>query len=384
MNFQFLAPGRLVVGRGKISEIGVVAREFGTKVFLIADAFLQKEGCLTQVTNSLQQQGIQSVLFIKPAGEPDIIMTNSTVEAAVKEHCDAVVSIGGGAAIDLGKAVAGLVTNGGSVMEYMEGIGTGRQVEKPSLPHIAIPTTAGTGAEVTRNAVITAKDVQFKKSFRSPSLFPSVAILDAELSRTLPPQQTAYCGMDAITQLIESFITKKSNPVTDALALLGMEMAFASIREVYKNGMNIDAREKMLLASTLSGICLANAGLGMAHGFAAALGAMYDIPHGKACAILLPHTMRFNRKAVLQKMAAIGSRVMPGLTADSELEMADNAVIEIGLLVRALDIPADFKSYSINKTDFDAIYERSKGNSMDGNPIPITYDQAKIFLEPLL
>jgi alcohol dehydrogenase class IV len=383
MDFQFYSPTQLIVGCQKLQEIGEKARPLGTRAFLLFGGSMRDSGVVPKVQALLENAGIQAVLYQKPGGEPDVRMVDAAAEAARAERCDLVISLGGGAVIDLGKAVAGLVTNAGSVQEYMEGIGSGREVTERPIPHIAVPTTAGTGAEVTKNAVITAPQVQYKKSFRSPWLFPTLAILDAELTVPLPAEQTAYSGMDAITQLIESYISQRATPMTDALAIYGLELALPAIREVYIDGTNTGAREKMLLASTLSGICLANAGLGIAHGFAPAVGAMYDVPHGKACAILLPHAMRFNRDAALPKLANIG-RLLFGDTGKPMEIMAEEAISAIRQLVDELNIPSDFTWLQVNPDDIGDLVERSKGNSLKGNPAAVSPDEARGFIEPLL
>jgi alcohol dehydrogenase class IV len=380
MNFQFHTPIRLIVGCGTCKNAGTLASEIGKRGFVIFNASSEINGNLERLLESLADRQIQAFTHRKPPGEPDVDMVNAATEMAIREKCDFVLSLGGGSAIDLAKAVAGLATNGGNIIEYLEGVGSGRSVDHPALPHIAIPTTAGAGAEVTRNAVIRSPEGRFKKSFRSPYLYPAIAILDAELTVSLPPEQTAFSGMDAVTQLIESYLTRKANPITDALALHGMELAFRAIRNVYHNGADLQAREEMLLASTLSGICLANAGLGMAHGFASGLGALYDIPHGKACAILLPHMMRYNVHAALEKMARIGY-ILHDSPVGSEENLAGFAIQQIEKLNEEFGIPADLKSLDIPPSEYDLLIEMSMGNSMSGNPLEITLDKARVILE---
>ncbi len=381
MNFQYYSPTRLVVGAKQIDTVETIAQGYGKRCFVVSNETSKNLGFVDRIFDSLSAQHIELVEYIKSTGEPDVEMADAATQAASDANCDFVVSVGGGSAIDLGKAVAGLVTNGGSIADYLEGVGSGRKVTEPALLQIAIPTTAGTGAEVTRNAVISSKEGRFKKSFRSPTLYPAVAILDAELSLSLPPEQTAYSGMDAITQLIESYLTHKATPMTDALALFGMELVFRSIRDVVHEGSDVKAREDMLLASTLSGICLANAGLGMAHGFASGLGALYEIPHGKACAILLPHMMQFNATKSISKLARIGY-IMHG-KAGSEESLAGSAIQYIKELNAEFGIPPDLKSLEIPEFEHDLLVKMSMGNSMSGNPIEIRPDTAKSILKQI-
>lgn len=382
MDFQYAVPTRLILGRSRIADLPGTAARLGRNAFVVLDPSIRRHPSVQEALDALALRLADRTEHVKFPGEPEVESVNQAAEAARQGRCDLVISIGGGSAIDLGKAVAGLVTNGGGIQDYLEGVGTGREPDRPALPHIAVPTTAGTGAEVTRNAVIRSASGRFKKSFRSPYLYPTIAILDAELTVSLPPEQTAYSGMDAITQLIEAFISKKANPVTDALALAGLRMALRSIREVYQDGTDLDRREEMLLASTLSGICLANAGLGLAHGFASGLGALYDVPHGKACAILLPHALKFNRGARLDKLAQIGRLLTPetGLSTGEYAELLIQHVIELN---REFGIPPDLKSFLISKEDHPLLVEMSMGNSMAGNPVEVTPVIARTILEAL-
>lgn len=382
MNFQFYTPTQLVVGRGESARVGEFAANRGGKAFVVLDQSAQSNGIAQGILDSLTSKKIPIVEHVKPAGEPSIEMVNAAVEAASKTQSGLIVSLGGGSAIDLGKAAAGLVANGGKIEDYLEGVGKGSKLDKPALPHIAIPTTAGTGAEVTRNAVIRSSEGRFKKSIRSTSLYPAVAILDAELTVPLPPEQTAYSGMDAITQLIEAILCRNATPITDALALYGLELALPSIREAYRNGAAIEHRENLLLASTLSGICLANAGLGLAHGFASGLGALYDIPHGKACAILLPHAMKFCRCARMDKLSRVGRAIAD----NQELRKGEYTDLLIQYIVdlnAEFGIPPDLRALNIPKDEYPLLVTMSMGNSMSGSPITITETIALTLLEAL-
>ncbi len=383
MDFQFHTPTRLIVGCGKSAEVGEIASIRGTKALTVVGESIQKNSLLKHIFESLTSNQLSMVEYFKPVGEPTLEMVDEAATIAIKENCDFVVSIGGGSTVDLGKAVSGLITNEGSIIDYLEGVGTGKIVLNPSVPHIAIPTTAGAGAEMTRNAVIRSQTLKFKRSFRSPYLYPVAAILDASLCVSLPPKQTAYSGMDAITQLVESYLCSKATPMTDALALYGLDLAFASIRKVYHNGSDLPHREKMLLASAISGVCLANAGLGMAHGFASGLGAACDVPHGEVCAILLPHALKFNRQSSLDKLARLG-RIF---TDDASLkpdDYADLFIEEIDKMNEEFNIPSDLKSLNIANEDLSTIVKMSMGNSMSGNPIEITPEIAETFFETLI
>lgn len=380
--FIFHSPTRFVVGQGRRAEIGAIARPMGRRAFLAHSATMEREGEVERLCDTLRHEGLETIRYCPPAGEPETGAVDAAAAQARADNCDLVLSLGGGSIIDLAKAVAGLVTNEGEVRDYLEGVGDGRTPNAPALPHIALPTTAGTGAEATRNAVISSRAEGFKKSFRSPTLYPAVAILDAELTIKLPPQQTAFSGMDAITQLIESYLSCRATPMTDALALRGMELAFPAIRSVMEDGADIENRERLLLASAISGICLANAGLGLAHGFASGLGAIYDIPHGKVCAILLPFTLRFNRCAYFPKMLEIARRLLPDADATPE-DHVSAAIEEIERMNSDFGIPANLHELAIGDEDIARIIEKSMGNSMSGNPVPITAGIAEMLLKTM-
>jgi len=260
----------------------------------------------------LRDASVESTLF-RQRGEPQVADVEQAVAAAREAGCDVLVALGGGSAIDCGKAVAGVVANGGTPLDYMEVIGQGRPLTRPALPWVAVPTTAGTGAEVTRNAVVGEPSKKFKASLRSELLLPRVALVDPELGVGVPPAVTAASGMDALCQLIESYTSTGAQPMTDALALRGIELAARALPRVYRDGTDLDAREDMALAALLSGVTLTNAGLGAVHGFAAPLGANFPVPHGTICGLLLPNVIRANRAAEIRQLpydAAIKSGAM--------------------------------------------------------------------------
>ncbi len=382
MDFQYYAPTRLVVGGGKVANMSEYIKGMGTNVFLIHGLTSLPDEMLELLIENLHNHGINVIPYAKPSGEPSLQMVDEAAETARKMRVDCIVSIGGGSVIDVGKAVAGLVTNGGKIIDYLEGVGHNKKVEKPALPHAAIPTTAGTGAEVTRNAVVASHDERFKKSFRSPTLYPRIAILDANMIEHLPQEQAAYSGMDALTQLIESYLSCRATPFTNQLALWGMRLGYGAIRAVCSSSATPEQREAMLMASTLSGLCLANAGLGLAHGFASGLGALYQVPHGKACAIMLPHAMRYNQKACQDKLATIGSMVSDDKSGDPTL-LTNKAIEAVERLNAELGIPQDLKTLTLPENEFETLVDMSMGNSMAGNPIEMTKERALALLKTL-
>ncbi len=320
---------------------------------------------------ALTEAGVEYATF-SVSGEPTLEVVRTGTQRARDEKCDLVIGFGGGSVMDTGKAIAVLLTNGGDPLDYLEVIGKGQPLTKESAPYVAIPTTAGTGSEVTRNAVLGSPEQRAKVSMRSPFMLPRVALVDPELTYDLPPQLTATTGMDALTQLIEAFVSMKANPMTDAICREGMMRAGRSLRRAYENGGDVAAREDMCVASLFGGVALANAGLGAAHGLSSPLGGIFDAPHGALCAALLPHVMDVN----------LG---MTRLAIDEEivrrfLEVA-RIVGDLGKLVRALKIPS-LRQYGVKSEDFPEIVEKAKtSNSMKGNPLVLRDEELREILE---
>jgi alcohol dehydrogenase class IV len=299
-----------------------------------------------------------------------------------------VIALGGGSAIDTGKAIAALAANPGDPLDYLEVIGKGRPLAHAPLPVIAIPTTAGTGAEVTRNAVLESPQHRVKVSLRSPLMLPRVALVDPELTRSVPPNITASTGMDALTQVIEPFVSARANPLTDSLCREGMTRAARALRRVYADGDDADARADMALASLFGGLALANAGLGAVHGFAGPLGGMFHAPHGALCAALLPHVTAANIQALRQRQPqhpalARYDEIAVILTGDADARAAD-AVAWLGTLLADLNIPP-LRAYHITPADFPAIVAASaRASSMKANPIVLTDAELMAVLEAAL
>lgn len=340
MTFEFFGGPRVVFGRGTVSRLADVVRLLGRKALVVFNGRAESKAA------SLLASGGVGCVWLRQRGEPRVDDVTNGVDLARQEACDVLVGVGGGSAIDAAKAMAGVLANGGSVLDYMEVIGAGRPLTKPATPWVAVPTTAGTGAEVTRNAVIGDPTTKFKASLRSELLLPRVALVDPALGLDVPPSVTASSGMDALCQLIESYTSINAQPITDALALKGIELAARSLNRAFADGSDLDAREDMALAALLSGITLTNAGLGAVHGFAAPLGASFPIPHGAICAALLPGVMSANVGAlravskehpVLARYAEIG-RLLCRRSGD-DMEMIDAGIDLVVGLKNELSIP---------------------------------------------
>ena len=387
-NFDFYSVGRIIFGRGRFADVGQVAGQFGKSALVVHNA----DRLVERAERLLAAAGVRAV-FLRQRGEPQVADVDRGVEMARAEKSDLVIGLGGGSAIDAAKAVAGLLGNGGSALDYMEVIGRGLKITRPAAPWVAIPTTAGTGAEATRNAVIGYPPRQFKASIRSEFLLACVALVDPELGVDVRPEITACSGMDALCQLIESFTSNGGGAVTDGLAVKGIHLAAQSLRRAYENGHDIDAREKMATAALLSGIALTNAGLGAVHGFAAPMGANYPAPHGAICAALLPHVLAANIDAlksesaehpVLLRYAQIG-QVLKRPPLDKlhmpDFEAAVDACVSVTAeLVRDLKIPP-LSEYGLTAERIPEMAAlAAKSSSMRYNPVVLPQETLKKIL----
>jgi alcohol dehydrogenase class IV len=296
-----------------------------------------------------------------------------------------VVGFGGGSALDTGKAIAALLTNGGRPLDYLEVIGRGLPLSLPSAPYFAIPTTAGTGTEVTKNAVLGSPEHCVKVSLRSASMLPRLALVDPELTHSLPPDITAYTGLDALTQVLEPFVSCRANPMMDSICLDGMRRAARSLRKVCVDGEDAAAREDMSLASLFGGLALANAGLGAVHGFAGPFGGMFPAPHGAVCACLLPHVMASNIDALRQRdpggqISKRYEEVGRILTGNPDAG-ADDGVAWVREVCTELNVPA-LSAYGFGDRDIpDMIDKASVASSMKGNPIKLTSGEMQEILQ---
>jgi alcohol dehydrogenase class IV len=331
----------------------------------------------------LDTQGVSHDIF-SVADEPTTDVARGGTEYARDAGCDFVIGFGGGSVLDTGKAIAALLTNGGAPLDYLEVIGRGQSLARPAAPYIAIPTTAGTGSEVTRNAVLASSEHGVKVSLRSPLMLPRVAVVDPGLTHSLPPEVTASTGLDALTQVMEPYVSNRANPMTDGVCREGMRRAARSLGRAYENGDDPAAREDMAVASLFGGLALANAGLGAVHGFAGPLGGMFHAPHGSICATLLPHVMAVNVQALqerhpdseaLQRYDEV-ARILTGNATATAID----AVTWVRDLCEALQVPS-LASHGLTRADFPVLIEKaSAASSMRGNPIELTPDEMREIL----
>jgi alcohol dehydrogenase class IV len=381
MRFEFATATRIIFGPGVVREAGKIAAKMGKCVLVVTGKTRSRAAPLLEM---LADAGLETMTF-QVVGEPTIDRVRTGLEQARAANCDMVVGLGGGSPLDAGKAISGLLTNSGQLMDYLEVIGSGKQLKNRAAPYIAIPTTAGTGTEVTRNAVLMSPAHKVKVSLRSPLLIPRVALVDPELTYTLPPKITASTGLDAFTQVLEPFVCNKTNPFMDAVCREGVQRAARSLRQVYEHGEDKGAREDLALVSLFGGLALANAGLGAVHGFAAVLGGMFPAPHGAVCARLLPSVMEANVRALqarepkspaLQRYEEI-ARILTGKATAT----AGDGVVWVRELCRALNIPP-LAAYGMRAADMPTVIGKAaQASSMKANPVLLTREEMQGILE---
>jgi alcohol dehydrogenase class IV len=371
VTFDLAFPQRILFGEGRLAEAGALAAGRGTRALVV-----EGRGGRAEPLHALLRESDVPTARVAIAGEPTTTLVEHGAAHAIAEHCDVVVALGGGSVIDAAKAIAALITNRDPILDYLEVVGKGRPITERPAPLIAIPTTAGTGAEVTRNAVLMVEEERVKVSLRSPLMLPIVALIDPVLTYTVPPAVTASTGLDALTQCIEPFVTPMANPITDSVAREGMRRAAGALLRAFRHGNDVDARRDMAIASLCGGLALANAKLGAVHGFAAPLGGMFPVPHGVACASLLPAVVETNVRALRARAPDSPAlerydEVARTLTGRPGARAEDGAAW-LRALVEELQIPK-LATYGVSTDDIGRVVDKArKASSMRGNPIELT------------
>ncbi|MBC8461259.1 MAG: iron-containing alcohol dehydrogenase [Deltaproteobacteria bacterium] len=380
MKFEFATASRIIFGQGTVKEVAPMASKMGNCALLVTGRNVERAGPLL---GSLKNTGMKIASF-SVSDEPTIELTIEGVKLARQNASNIVIGMGGGSVIDTAKAIAALLTNSGDIIDYLEVIGRGKPLSRPSAPCIAIPTTAGTGAEVTKNSVLTSEEHKVKVSLRSPTMLPDLAIVDPELTYSMPPSLTASTGLDALTQNLEPFVSVKSNPLTDTICMEGLKRAARSLLRVFRDGSDIRAREDMAVVSLFGGLALANSKLGAIHGIAGPMGGMFPIPHGVICARLLPFVVEVNVRALQrhnpQQYLLRYDQVAQMLTGKSNAKTEDG-IAWIYALCDALDIPG-LSDFGITEDHFPDLIARSKeASSMKGNPVKLTDEELTEILQ---
>lgn len=384
MVFEFATATRIIFGTGKIKELSNLVRPLGNKVFWVRGEHPERHHLIEE---ELELSGIEKQSF-SIRGEPCVVQIREAVAAAKRFGAEVVIGLGGGSVVDAGKAIAAMITQPQDLLFYLEVVGQGQALSAAPLPFIAIPTTAGTGAEVTRNAVLTSPEHRVKASLRHASMLPTVALIDPALACDCPPAVTAASGMDALTQCLEAYVSAKAQPMTDALCLSGIEHAVRSLEKAVTDGQDLEARADMALAAMFSGMALANAGLGAVHGFAAPIGGAFKAPHGAVCAALLAPVWRANLKALRSRNdshAALSRFEKAGGLLTQKADASDDDVCSwLQQLTARLQIPG-LAHHGIRATDFEGIAKQAmQASSMKGNPVILSQEILVDILESAL
>jgi alcohol dehydrogenase class IV len=372
--FEFATAGKIVAGAGRAAELPGIVAGLGSRALLCTGADPARHRGL------LAGLGLPAVVFTVPA-EPTVELARAGVAAAREHGADVVAAVGGGSVIDLAKAVAMLLGNGGDPLDYLEVIGSGRKITQPAVPCVAVPTTAGTGTEVTANAVLASPAHGLKASLRSPLMIPRVALVDPELTVSCPSRVTAASGLDALTQCLEPFVSVRANPLTDGLAREGLRRAAAGLRAAYADGSDLGARADMAMCSLLGGIALANAKLGAVHGLAGVIGGTADVPHGVACAALLAPVMEANVRALRSGQPggpaldryAEAARLLTGNPAAS----IGDGLAWIRETVSLLAVPG-LAAFGLGPQHADDVAAKAaRSSSMQGNPVALAHGELR-------
>lgn len=381
--FTFRTP-RIVFKRESWKDLPKICGEFGEQGLLVTGTTLRdKSGIYPELMNEFETKNIVVKEVIRKGGEPTVAEVDALANELREgdQRVDWVLGIGGGSSLDLAKSIAGLARNEGSAAEYQEG----KDLINEGIPFIAVPSTAGTGSEITNNAVLINEEKHVKLSIRGDKMMAKVAVFDPVLTTSMSPETTAYSGTDALVQAIESYVSKASNPIPDLLAEKAIEIIIMALPVAWENGEDIVAREQMLYSSLLSALSFSNAKLGAIHGFAHPIGALFNKPHGLITGILLPHVMKFNLEGdlpdVIRKYAWIGKTMEKAAANDaSEMDLANIAIEKVRELLGTLGIPAGLSGIGISEDDIPSIVADTKGSSLANNP----RDTTKELLEQIL
>ncbi|ACK63219.1 iron-containing alcohol dehydrogenase [Bacillus cereus] len=375
---EFRMPKSVLYGRNSLEKLGEQSKKLGKRAFIVTDTIMEKLGYVEKCMQQLNKKGITVSTYNKVDAEPTNIHVLEALSLCKEEKCDFIIGIGGGSCIDAAKAVAVLYTNGGEVEDYVQ---KDIEIENNPLPLIAIPTTSGTGSEVTSVAVITNKKTDVKMMMKHPSFIPKVAIIDPVLTSSLSPQITAATGIDALCHAIEAYISKVSQPLTDVLALSAIESIMKYLRIAYEDGRNMEAREAMMIASLQAGIAFSNASVTLVHGMSRPVGALFHVPHGISNAILLPTVLEFTKTSAMKRLAKIGRSLNKDLYSNSDEEVADYTLGEIKKLCFDLRIP-NLKEYGIDEIEFENAISKMASDAIESgspanNPRVPSYDEIK-------
>jgi alcohol dehydrogenase len=368
MKFGIRFPTEIIFGNDTINQIGTKSREYGSKAFLVTGrSAMRKAGSIEKIMDLLKSAEFDNVyLYDQAEHDPSVKTVDRGVKLAKDGNYDVLIGVGGGSAMDTAKTIASLMNNEGSAADYQ----SGKEITKSGVPFIAVPTTAGTGAEITNNSVITNTEKKIKQSIRSPLMIAKVAIVDPVLTVTMPPGVTASSGMDALTQAIETYVSLAANPFSDTLALRSISLISHNLVKAFENGNDIEAREKMGMGSLFGAMAFANAALGAVHGLAHPIGALFDVAHGVICGLLLPYVMQYNLSVKIERFAQVAKAMEQNIDGESDEFNAQKAVDFVHDMIAKMQLPKRLNELGISRDDLLLIANSAKGSSLNNNPRP--------------
>jgi alcohol dehydrogenase class IV len=375
--FEFATADWIIFGVNSAKRIADNALTLGNKPLIVTG---ENQNRCKFLLDDFTKKNIKLEIF-SVNGEPTTKVVTECLNLAKRIKTDVIIGIGGGSAIDTGKAVSALITNGGELLDYLEVIGRGKPITKATIPFIAVPTTAGTGTEVTKNAVIKSNEHSVKVSLRSPFMLPDIAILDPVLTYSMPKKVTASTGLDAFTQVMEPYVSIKANMLTDAICKEGLKRISRSLLKAFNNPADAKAREDMCIGSLFGGIALANAKLGAVHGFAGPMGGMIDVPHGVVCGILLPYVIKANIKALQERKpnSVVFKKYekVAKIVTKKEKAKPKDLILWTDELYEKLNMP-HLSEVDLKEEQIEELIGKAKiSNSMKGNPIVLTDEELK-------
>lgn len=378
---NFRTPHSILFGRGAFEKIGEEAKSRGKNALIVSDKVMERLGYVNKCVDSLTFHGVRSKVYLGVDSEPTDHHVAEALELFKEEKCDLLISLGGGSCLDTTKAVSVLAANGGRINDYAGAVG--KLALKPPIPHIAVPTTAGTGSEATDVTVITIVSTDVKLMVKQPALMPTAAIVDPMLTISSPKQITAATGVDALSHAVEAYLSKKANPMSDTLALSAMKHIAANLEQAYNDGENLVAREAMSLGALQAGMAFSNASVCLVHGMSRPIGALFHVPHGYSNAMLLPAVLEFSKNHCVDRLADLGKFFAPDKRELSNEALANFAVESVKRLCDELNIP-NLKGWGIDSGKFAASISKMAQDALDsGSPANNPIEPTKHEIEDL-